>query len=789
MAKKKKNDKKNKPTPVSRGHYRTILSLLLSGSGLMLLLAQFSYLLYWKIDQSATDLEHHSENVQNWLGKIGNEAGHFFIFEGYGIATILIALMLILSGLYVFARKSMTRLSVKWIWTFVLIFMISTGLAIFFPSYPILSGVSANELIRFVMHFTGKWGTPLLWVLLSVLLAIYHFKWEPEHITAKLSGLKPAKPFSLHIKMKKPSDKHGTNHREEPVEPAVNEKNGEVPENEKADEKKDKDFDTLLKIKQNVDEVPEEIEPAEDAAPSLKVEVGREDKIQTAQSLVEEFGEFDPTLDLPDYKYPHFDLLNDYDNDEIVTNTEEIYENNQRIVKTLKDFDIEISQIEATVGPSVTLYEIIPKRGTRISKIRNLEDDIALSLSALGIRIIAPMPGKGTIGIEVPNKKPALVPIKKVLRAKNFQTSDMELPVALGKTISNSTYVFDLTKMPHLLMAGSTGQGKSVGLNVILNSILFKKHPAEVKFVLIDPKKVELALYKKIEKHFLAKLPDEANAIINDVTKVKDTLNSLVKEMENRYLLLEKAQVRNIKEYNRKFKKRLLNPQNGHRYLPYIVLVIDEYGDFIMTAGKEVETPIARLAQMARAVGIHMIIATQRPSVNIITGIIKANFPARIAFRVASKIDSRTILDQSGAEKLVGKGDMLITRGNELVRVQCAFIDTDEVQNVVSFIGDQRGYPEAYQLPEPEREDGGVADFDDEDRDPLFEEAARIIVAGQQGSASLLQRKLKIGYNRAGRLIDQMERAGIVGPSQGSKPREVYITDFDSLDRLLNKNE
>jgi len=697
--------------------------------------------------------------------------------------------MLILSGLYVFARKPMTRLSVKWIWTFVLIFMISTGLAIFFPSYPILSGVSANELIRFVMHFTGKWGTPLLWVLLSVLLAIYHFKWEPEHITAKLSGLKSAKPFSLNIKKKKPSDKQGTNHREEPVEPAVNEKNGEVPENEKADEKKDKDFDTLLKIKQNVDEVPEEEEPAEDAAPSLKVEVGREDKIQTAQSLVEEFGEFDPTLDLPDYKYPHFDLLNDYDNDEIETNTDEIYENNQRIVKTLKDFGIEISQIEATVGPSVTLYEIIPKRGTRISKIRNLEDDIALSLSALGIRIIAPMPGKGTIGIEVPNKKPALVPIKKVLRAKNFQTSDMELPVALGKTISNSTYVFDLTKMPHLLMAGSTGQGKSVGLNVILNSILFKKHPAEVKFVLIDPKKVELALYKKIEKHFLAKLPDEAEAIINDVTKVKDTLNSLVKEMENRYMLLEKAQVRNIKEYNRKFKKRLLNPQNGHRYLPYIVLVIDEYGDFIMTAGKEVETPIARLAQMARAVGIHMIIATQRPSVNIITGIIKANFPARIAFRVASKIDSRTILDQGGAEKLVGKGDMLITRGNELVRVQCAFIDTEEVQNVVSFIGDQRGYPEAYQLPEPEREDGGVADFDDEDRDPLFEEAARIIVAGQQGSASLLQRKLKIGYNRAGRLIDQMERAGIVGPSQGSKPREVYITDFDSLDRLLNKNE
>ncbi|WP_396139080.1 DNA translocase FtsK, partial [Flavobacterium sp.] len=506
--------------------------------------------------------------------------------------------------------------------------------------------------------------------------------------------------------------------------------------------------------------------------------------------LVQDFGEFDPTLELSNYQFPPIDLLKEYSTGGITINQAELEENKNKIVDTLKNYSIGISQIKATVGPTVTLYEIVPDAGVRISKIKNLEDDIALSLSALGIRIIAPIPGKGTIGIEVPNNNPTMVSMKSVISSPKFQSAEMELPIALGKTISNETFVVDLAKMPHLLMAGATGQGKSVGLNAVLTSLLYKKHPAEVKFVLVDPKKVELTLFNKIERHYLAKLPDGGDAIITDNTKVIYTLNSLCIEMDNRYSLLKDAMVRNIKEYNEKFKQRKLNPENGHRFLPYIVLVVDEFADLIMTAGKEVETPIARLAQLARAIGIHLIIATQRPSVNVITGMIKANFPARIAFRVTSKIDSRTILDSGGADQLIGRGDMLYTQGNEIVRVQCAFVDTPEVDKICDFIGSQKAYPEAYILPEYIGEENGIKlDIDISERDSLFREAAEVIVTAQQGSASLIQRKLKLGYNRAGRLIDQLEAAGIVGPFEGSKARSVMIPDLVALDHFLNNEQ
>jgi DNA segregation ATPase FtsK/SpoIIIE, S-DNA-T family len=493
---------------------------------------------------------------------------------------------------------------------------------------------------------------------------------------------------------------------------------------------------------------------------------------------------------LPINQFPSLDLLKKYDSESITINQEELEENKNKIVDTLSNYKIGIASIKATIGPTVTLYEIVPDAGVRISKIKNLEDDIALSLSALGIRIIAPIPGKGTIGIEVPNKNATIVSMRSVIASQKFQKSDMQLPIALGKTISNETLVVDLAKMPHLLMAGATGQGKSVGLNAVLTSLLYKKHPAEVKFVLVDPKKVELTLFNKIERHYLAKLPGSEEAIITDTTKVVHTLNSLCIEMDNRYDLLKNAFCRNIAEYNEKFKARKLNPNDGHVYLPYIILVIDEFADLIMTAGKEVETPIARLAQLARAIGIHLIIATQRPSVNVITGLIKANFPARIAFRVTSKIDSRTILDSSGADQLIGRGDMLYTQGNDMIRVQCAFVDTPEVERVTDFIGSQKAYPDAHLLPEYVDDESGTSiDIDIADRDKLFREAAEMIVIAQQGSASLLQRKLKLGYNRAGRIIDQLEAAGIVGHFEGSKARQVLVPDLTSLDQLIENEK
>ena len=501
--------------------------------------------------------------------------------------------------------------------------------------------------------------------------------------------------------------------------------------------------------------------------------------------------EYDPTLDLSNYQYPPLELLEEHSSGSQKVTAEELEENKNTIIETLRHYKIEITKIKATIGPTVTLYEIVPAPGIKISKIKNLEDDIALSLSALGIRIIAPIPGAGTIGIEVPNQNPEVVSMRGIIASKKFQESKYALPVALGRTISNEPYTFDLAKMPHLLVAGATGQGKSVGLNAIITSLLYKKHPSQLKFVMVDPKKVELSIYSVIEKHFLAKLPDAEEAIITDNDKVVATLNSLCIEMDSRYDLLKQAHVRNIKEYNEKFVKRQLNPNNGHRYLPYIVVVVDEFADLIMTAGKEVEQPIARIAQLARAVGIHMIIATQRPSTNIITGVIKANFPARIAFKVASMIDSRTILDSPGANQLIGRGDMLISKDSEMVRVQCAFVDTPEVDAITKFIADQQGYPEAYALPEyvSDTENGVSGDMDLGVKDPLFEEAARLVVNTQQGSTSSIQRRFSIGYNRAGRIIDQLEAAGIVGPFEGSKARQVLIPDEYSLEHILKTVE
>ena len=521
---------------------------------------------------------------------------------------------------------------------------------------------------------------------------------------------------------------------------------------------------------------------------NFSVEVGKEENKLSDDEIsdkVKEFGEFDPKLELSQYQLPNIDLLEGHGDGNIIVNKEELEGNKNKIIETLNNYKISISKIKATIGPTVTLYEIVPAAGVRISKIKNLEDDIALSLSALGIRIIAPMPGKGTVGIEVPNSKPDIVSMRALIASDRFQNSELELPVALGKTISNESLITDLTKMPHLLMAGATGQGKSVGLNAILVSILYKKHPSQVKFVLIDPKKVELTIYNKIERHFLAKLPDEEEAIITDTKKVVNTLNSLCVEMEARYELLKNAMVRTIKEYNQKFINRKLNPEKGHRYLPYIVLVVDEFADLIMTAGKEIETPVARIAQLARAIGIHLIIATQRPSVNVITGTIKANFPARIAFRVTSKIDSRTILDAGGADQLIGRGDMLYSSGSEIIRLQCGFVDTPEVDAINEFIGSQRGYPSALLLPEYIDEANEIKEIDD-DLDSLFEDAAEVIVMNQQGSASLIQRKLKLGYNRAGRIVDQLEALGVVGPSRGSKAREVLIPDSLALEQFLN---
>ena len=770
---------------------KTILGSFLFLFGILMCIAFISYIFSWKEDQSEIGYLSRNSETKNVANIFGASISHIFIYKGFGIASILFALLTSLSGVTILLNTSIEALKKRWFWGTLIVIWISIFLGFFKSS--ILSGIIGFETNDFLQDYLGKIGTLVLLFFLFLTYLIIRFKISSDIISKYLDNLKNKKNQSLE-EIQTNQDLTNESSDEAIISDFINE-NSTTSNTENSNEKTLEVEEQVLEETIEVEDHKEEIiiNKSENDDLSMKVEVMEEEKTVTnnlSDKLVSDFGEFDPTLELSKFKFPIIDLLKDYTGGKGITiNQEELENNKNQIVTTLKNYKIEISTIKATVGPTVTLYEIVPEAGVRISKIKNLEDDIALSLAALGIRIIAPMPGKGTVGIEVPNKKPQMVSMRSAIASKNFQEAEMQLPIAFGKTISNETMVVDLAKMPHLLMAGATGQGKSVGLNCILTSLLYKKHPAEVKFVLVDPKKVELTLFNKIERHYLAKLPDSEEAIITDNSKVINTLNSLCIEMDNRYEMLKNAYCRNIVEYNKKFKERKLNPNDGHKFLPYIVLVVDEFADLIMTAGKEVETPIARLAQLARAIGIHLIIATQRPSVNVITGMIKANFPARVAFRVMTGIDSKTILDTGGANQLIGRGDMLYTQGNELIRIQCAFVDTPEVEKITEFIGSQKAYPDAYLLPEYVGEDGGTTlDNNISERDKLFREAAEVLVIAQQGSASLLQRKLKLGYNRAGRLIDQLEAAGIVGPFEGSKARQVLVLDLIALDQLL-KNE
>lgn len=764
---------------------KVVLGSFLMLFGLALLVAFISFLFNWQADQSTLEqLGDREVEPRNWLSKFGASVSHFLIYQGFGIASFALAVLTTLTGIYFFFGLKKKALQKFWFWGLLVMIWLSVFFGFFAHSNPLLGGTVGYEVNDYLQDYIGFIGTVLLLSFLLIVYLVVRLKITPEKAAAFFRKTKSEITEDFNSGSFPDSQPPPEEEPSEETEPEVTKKQEpsvepEIPKKEPSGEEPAAPA-MIIKSQEDPDDLEMEVETA--------VEEEEEDNL--SQKLVKDFGEFDPTLELQNYKYPTLELLKDYNasGGGITIDQEELEENKNRIVDTLKNYKIEIAQIKATVGPTVTLYEIIPEAGIRISKIKSLEDDIALSLSALGIRIIAPIPGKGTIGIEVPNKKSSIVSMRSVIASPRFQSAEMELPLALGKTISNETFVVDLAKMPHLLMAGATGQGKSVGLNAILTSLLYSKHPAEVKFILVDPKKVELTLFNKIERHYLAKLPDTADAIITDNTKVINTLNSLCIEMDARYELLKDAMVRNIKEYNTKFKARKLNPENGHKFLPYIVLVVDEFADLIMTAGKEVEAPIARLAQLARAIGIHLIIATQRPSVNVITGIIKANFPARIAFRVTSKIDSRTILDSQGADQLIGKGDMLFTQGNVLIRLQCAFVDTPEVDKITEYIGSQKAYPDAHLLPEYSGEESGTGiDVDVSERDKLFREAAEVIVLAQQGSASLLQRKLKLGYNRAGRIIDQLEAAGVVGPFEGSKARQVLVQDIAGLDQLLNE--
>jgi len=804
----KKKDLKSglkKSWEITKQH-KVVLGCLLVLFSIALFLAFISFYIYGQADQSAVNqLTDRNETVQNWLGKFGAFLADLAVYKGFGIASFFFVRLFFVTGLFLILDISLRKLKNIWFWDLFVIIILSVLFGFFSTSLPELGGTIGYELNLFAQDYIGKTGTLLVLLFGLIIYLIFKIKLSPEKIKTFFENTK--KEIKTDLSSAAATSTTNTYNLEEYAVEEVDEQTERI-HLTTAGSQFELNKEALKPTISNPSEIalktiplevtptptpfhtPEVIHTNDD---SFVIEKAPEEDIieeNLASKLVADFGLFDPTLDLSNYKYPTIDLLKEYSTGGITINQEELEENKNRIVETLRNYKIEIAQIKATVGPSVTLYEIVPEAGIRISKIKSLEDDIALSLSALGIRIIAPIPGKGTIGIEVPNKNPTMVSMKSVIGSAKFQEAEMELPIALGKTISNETFVVDLAKMPHLLMAGATGQGKSVGLNAVITSLLYKKHPAEIKFVLVDPKKVELTLFNKIERHYLAKLPDTDDAIITDNAKVVNTLNSLCVEMDNRYSLLKDAMVRNIKEYNDKFKSRKLNPENGHRFLPYIILVVDEFADLIMTAGKEVETPIARLAQLARAIGIHLIIATQRPSVNVITGLIKANFPARIAFRVTSKIDSRTILDGQGADQLIGRGDMLYTNGNDVVRVQCAFIDTPEVEKITEFIGSQKAYATAYLLPEFIGEESGInLDMDISDRDTLFREAAEVIVNAQQGSASLLQRKLKLGYNRAGRLIDQLESAGIVGPFEGSKARSVNILDLSSLDQFFNNEQ
>jgi len=764
------------------GFFMLILSLFL-------FTAFVSYLFTGKADQSVVKEVMSSGNfiepgkeTDNWLGLSGAITSHYFIFQWFGISGFFIPPLLFLVGFrMVFKRELLSFFSA---FTFSLFAGLWLCLLLGYLTHSItgateisfLSGGLGYELAALADSMLG-WGTFLFLVLTLFIFIIYFF-----NVTA-INAFQVRNPKPIGNDAILPTDELSSYPDERdnwpdltpPIPQPEVELVSKVIEPLAADPVEEAEVEKPAKKKEKEKE------------PEFTIEEAKSDTDVLAEQLVEEKGFYDPSLDLASYKFPPLELLNEYDTGKVQVTQEELNQNKDKIIATLVNFKIGIQSIKATIGPTVTLYEIVPDAGIKISRIKNLEDDIALSLAALGIRIIAPIPGKGTIGIEVPNKNREMVSIRSVLSTGAFQKTDKELPVALGKTISNEVLVIDLAKMPHLLVAGATGQGKSVGLNVILASLLYKRHPSQLKFVLVDPKKVEMSLFSKIERHYLARLPNSEEAIITDTRKVVHTLNSLCIEMENRYEMLKDAGAKNLKEYNAKFVSRKLNPKEGHRFLPYVILVIDELADLMMTAGKEVETPIARLAQLARAIGIHLVLATQRPSVNVITGVIKANFPARLSFRVMSKIDSRTILDTGGADQLVGMGDMLLSAGSDIIRLQCPFVDTPEIEKICEYIGSQRGYDSAYLLPEfVGEEEGGPTDVDLSERDALFEDAARLIVVHQQGSTSLIQRKLKLGYNRAGRLIDQLEAAGIVGPFEGSKAREVLIRDEMSLEQLLS---
>jgi DNA segregation ATPase FtsK/SpoIIIE, S-DNA-T family len=822
-----------------------IVGVLFLLIGIFLFIAFTSYIFTWNIDQSqvlsngwryliAEDIK-----AANLLGRIGALTSHFFIFNCFGIAAFLICTFFFIIGInLIFAKKYFSVLkNIKYVLIGLVVF--SVLLAFIFSSSPFAwGGAFGNMISGWLSRFAGQLGTGILLFAAAFSYLIWRFNPAftlPQKSTNQQSENKNSIENSLDYESALVADISENPHQADVAKEFANkgnvlknnkgvvvispntttpnfkddlqliEKENAEPTLEEEPVTLEKTNDLSFELKNNesdtnaaFDQLPilpkkEKFIPIalEDMALEINTVPDEEIEITKTETKKEHKtidSPYEPTLDLSDYQYPSIDMLENHGSEKIIQDPAELETNKNQIINTLRNYDIEIQKIMATVGPTVTLYEIVPAPGVRISRIKNLEDDVALSLAALGIRIIAPIPGKGTIGIEVPNIKKTIVSMKTLLASDKFQNNNFSLPIALGKKIDNENFIVDLATMPHLLMAGATGQGKSVGLNAVLVSLLYKKHPSQLKLVLVDPKKVELSVYKHIEKHFLAKLPGEEESIITDTKKVVHTLNALCIEMDTRYDLLKEAGCRNIKEYNEKFIARKLNPENGHQYLPFIVLVIDEFADLIMTAGKEVEMPIARLAQLARAIGIHLIIATQRPSVNIITGTIKANFPARIAFKVSSKIDSRTILDTGGAEQLIGKGDMLISYNGEVTRLQCAFVDTPEVDKVVDFIGQQRGYPQAFMLPEyiDEKDENGKT-FNADEKDSLFEDAARLIVMSQSGSTSLIQRKMKLGYNRAGRVMDQLHAAGIVGPAQGSKPRDVYIkTDMELEEHLIN---
>ncbi len=788
------NNTKRKKTLgfIQDDRFKLTVGLFFLFLSIFVILSFVSYFFTWKNDQSfqwSNVVSGAHITVENWAGKTGARLANLFINKWFGLGAFVLPFILAVIGIRMLGYRMLPlrktiRVSII---AGILLSLLLGYLLGDFNGY-LGNGLGGNHgyiISEWLNAFLGKIGTGFLLFILIFAFIIFSFKQSTDWLRKLSNKIVPLIGIARFDK----KDYNEFNDTEEKDTKDNEEKEAfeedlvfETEKNLSEDE--NIAGDTVINNEQNIENENNK-EEEEDVELTIEEQKEAEDTGQDTDD--ETMEDYDPTLDLSDYKLPPIDLLDKHDDDNIEVSNEELINNKNRIVETLGNYKIQINKIKATIGPTVTLYEIVPAPGIRISKIKNLEDDIALSLAALGIRIIAPIPGRGTIGIEVPNQNPQIVSMRSIMNSKKFQESKAPLTIGIGKTISNETFVFDLAKMPHLLVAGATGQGKSVGLNAIITSLLYKKHPSQLKFVFIDPKKVELSIYSKIEKHFLAKLPETEEAIITDTQKVINTLHSMTIEMDNRYSMLKNAHTKNLAEYNAKFVARKLNPEKGHRYLPYIVMVIDEFADLIMTAGKEIETPLARIAQLARAVGIHLVIATQRPTTNIITGVIKANFPARIAFKVSSMIDSRTILDQPGANQLIGRGDMLITSGSELVRIQCAFIDTHEIEDIIDFIGKQQGYPEAYELPEYSKEESDdIKEVDLAKRDALFDEAARLIVIHQQGSTSLIQRKFSIGYNRAGRIVDQLEAAGVVGPFEGSKARQVLIQDEYSLEQLLN---